>query len=101
LQISPGATGQLGEVTVSQGLYSSLSNLLHAALASGTGSITGEINSLNGTITSTNKQIAALQQEAQQETLALTQQYGVAQGTLSQLTTVSDFLNSYFKQTSG
>jgi flagellar hook-associated protein 2 len=101
LQISPGATGQLGEVTVSQGLYSSLSNLLHAALASGTGSITGEINSLNGTITSTNKQIAALQQEAQQETLALTQQYGVAQATLSQLTTVSDFLSTYFKQTSG
>jgi 3-hydroxyisobutyrate dehydrogenase-like beta-hydroxyacid dehydrogenase len=48
-----------------------------------------------------NKQIAALQQEALQETLALTQQYGVAQATLSQLTTVSDFLSTYFKQTSG
>jgi flagellar hook-associated protein 2 len=101
LQISPGVTGQLGEVTVSQGLYGSLSNLLHAALASGTGSITGEINSLSGTVTSMNKQIAALQQEALQETLALTQQYGVAQATLSQLTTVSDFLSTYFKQTSG
>jgi flagellar hook-associated protein 2 len=101
LQISPGVTGQLGEVTVSQGLYGRLSNLLNAALASGTGSISGEINSLNDTVTSTNKQIGALQQEAQQETLALTQQYGVAQATLSQLTTVSDFLSTYFKQTSG
>jgi flagellar hook-associated protein 2 len=101
LQISPGVTGQLGEVTVSQGLYGSLSSLVSSALASGTGSITGEIKSLNDTVTSTNKQIAALQQEAAQETLALTQQFGVAQATLSQLTTVSNFLSTYFQQTSG
>jgi flagellar hook-associated protein 2 len=101
LQISPGVTGQLGEVTVSQGLYGGLSSLVSSALASGTGSITGEIKSLNDTVTSMNKQIAALQQEAQQETLALTQQYGVAQATLSQLTTVSNFLSTYFQQTSG
>jgi flagellar hook-associated protein 2 len=100
LQISPGVTGQLGEVTVSQGLYGSLSSILTGALASGTGSITGEINSLNDTITSLNKQIASLQQAAQQQTLALTQQYGVAQATLSQLETVSNFLSTYFNQPS-
>ena len=36
-----------------------------------------------------------------QETLALTQQFGLAEATLSQLTTVSNFLSTYFKQTSG
>jgi len=101
LQISPGATGQLGNVTVSQGVYGSLSSLVTSALASGTGSVTGEINSLNKTIASTNQQIAALQEEAQQETLTLTQQFGAAQATLSQLTTVSNFLSTYFNQSSG
>src|SRR5271155_4536341 len=79
LQISPGVTGNLGEVTVSQGLYGSLSSIVNSALASGTGSITGEIDSLNSTVTAMNQQIAALQQEAQQETQALTQQYSLAQ----------------------
>ncbi len=101
LQISPGVTGNLGEVTISQGLYGSLSNIVNSALASGTGSITGEIGSLNNTVTAMNQQIASLQQEAQQETQALTQQYSLAQGTLSQLATVSNFLATYFSQTLG
>ena len=101
LQISPGVTGNLGEVTVSQGLYGSLSSIVNSALASGTGSITGEIASLNNTVTAMNQQIASLQQEAQQETQALTQQYSLAQGTLSQLATVSNFLATYFNQPSG
>ena len=101
LQIAPGATGDLGQVTVNQGLYGSLSSIANSALASGTGSITGEVNDLNNTITGMNKQIAALQQQAQQETQALTQQYSVAQATLSQLATVSSFLTTYFNQPSG
>jgi flagellar hook-associated protein 2 len=101
LQISPGVTGNLGEVTISQGLYGSLSSIVNSALASGTGSITGEIGSLNNTVTAMNQQIASLQQEAQQETQALTQQYSLAQATLSQLATVSNFLATYFNQTSG
>jgi flagellar hook-associated protein 2 len=100
LQISSGVTGGLGEVTVSQGLYGGLTRILNGALAGGTGSVTGEIKSLNDTVTSMNQRIAALQQQAQQETLTLTQQYGVAQATLSQLETVSNFLSTYFNQPS-
>lgn len=101
LQIAAGATGGLGNVTVSQGLYGALSSIVNTALASGTGSLTSEIAGLNTSITSMNQQIAALQQEAQQQTLLLTQQYGTAQAALEQLTTVSNFLSSYFNQTSG
>ena len=101
LQIAPGATGDLGQVTVNQGLYGSLSSIANSALASGTGSITGEINGLNNTITGMNKQIAALELQAEQETLTLTQQFSVAQATLSQLSTVSSFLTTYFNQPSG
>jgi flagellar hook-associated protein 2 len=101
LAISAGVTGALGQVTVGQGLFGTLSSIVNSALASGTGSISTELAGLNATITSMNQQIAALQQEAQQETLTLTQQYGAAQATLSQLTTVSNFLSTYFNQSSG
>lgn len=94
-------TGTLGQVTIGQGLFGTLSSIVNSALASGTGSLSSELAGLNATITSMNRQIAALQQEAQQETLTLTQQYGAAQATLSQLTTVSNFLSTYFNQASG
>lgn len=96
LQISAGVTGALGQVTVGQGLYGTLSSIVNGALASGTGSVTTEIAGLNASVTAMNQQIAMLQQEAQQETLSLTQQYGTAQATLSQLSTVSSFLSTYF-----
>jgi flagellar hook-associated protein 2 len=72
-----------------------------AALASGTGSVTGAISNLNTTLTSMNTQITALQQEATQETKNITAQYDAAQATLSQLETTSNFLSAYFNQTSG
>jgi len=101
LQIPSGLTGALGTVTVSQGLYSSLNSIVSAALASGSGSVTSEIGGLTDSITSMNRQVAVLEQQAQQETADLTTQYSNAEATLSQLTTVSDFLTTYFNQTSG
>ncbi len=101
LQIEPGVTGSLGSVTVSQGLYGSLSSVVNAALASGSGGVAGQISSLNTTISSMNTQITALQKEATQETQELTNQFTAAESTLNQLTTVSNFLSTYFNQTSG
>lgn len=101
LQIQPGVTGNLGNVTVSQGLFGSLSSVVNAALASGSGSVVGQIGGLNTSVAAMDKQIAALQQQATQETQLLTQQFATAQATLNQLTTVSSFLTSYFQQTSG
>ena len=48
-----------------------------------------------------NTQITALQKEATQETQNLTNQFSAAESTLNQLSTVSDFLSTYFNQTSG
>lgn len=101
LQIDLGVTGNLGSVTVSQGLYGSLSSVVNAALSSGSGGVTGQITNLNTTITSMNTQITALQKEATQETQNLTNQFSAAESTLNQLTTVSSFLSTYFNQTSG
>ncbi|HYM73156.1 MAG TPA: flagellar filament capping protein FliD [Stellaceae bacterium] len=101
LQVQSGVTGNLGNVTISRGLFGSLSSLVGSALASGTGSVVGAIGSLNTTIVSMDKQIAALLQEAQQQTQQLTAQFSVAQATLSQLSTVSNFLTTYFNLPSG
>ncbi|HWB51607.1 MAG TPA: flagellar filament capping protein FliD [Stellaceae bacterium] len=101
LQIQPGVTGSLGSVTISQGLFGSLSSVVNAALASGSGTIVGHIGGLNTSIAAMDKQIAALQAEATAQTQALTKQFSAAQATLNQLTTVSSFLSAYFKQTSG
>jgi flagellar hook-associated protein 2 len=101
LQILPGVTGALGTVSVSQGLFNSLSSLVSAALDSASGSVAGQIGSLNKSISSLDAQIAALQKEATQQTQLLTAQFSAAQATLSQLTTVSNFLNAYFNQPSG
>lgn len=101
LQIPAGLTGALGNVTISNGLFGSLSSLVSGALASGSGSVTSEIGSLNASLTSMNAQVTALQKEAQQETQSLTQQYDNAESTLAQLSSVSDFLSTYFNQTSG
>ena len=101
LQIQPGVTGDLGNVTVSQGLFGNLSSVVNAALTSGSGSVVGQITSLNTSITSMNTQITALQKEATQETQELTKQFDAAEATLNQLTSVSSFLTAYFKETSG
>lgn len=101
LQIAPGIAGDLGTVTVGNGLYGVLNDLLTRALATGTGGITGQIDSLTKTVASLNNQIAQLQDQARKETATLTAQFSAAQATLSQLSTVSDFLTTYFKLPSG
>jgi flagellar hook-associated protein 2 len=101
LQIGPGLTGDLGSVSVSEGLYGQLTSILNAALDPASGSLSQELSGLNSTVTAMNQRIAALEQEATQQTQALTQQYTQAQATLSQLETVSSFLTTYFNQTSG
>lgn len=100
LDIAAGVTGALGTVSVSSGLYSQISGMLNGALAPSTGSVTQEVSNLNSTLTAMNKQITSLQQQAQQQTALLTQQYSAAQQTLQQLTTVSSFLTQYFSASS-
>ncbi|MGH7074162.1 MAG: flagellar filament capping protein FliD [Stellaceae bacterium] len=101
LDIANGATGDLGAVTVTSGLYGELSAILTGALDPTHGSVTQEVTNLNASVTSMNQQMGALAQEAQAETQQLTQQFSAAQSTISQLTTVSNFLSSYFNMTSG
>jgi flagellar hook-associated protein 2 len=101
LAISNGVTGDLGTVTVTSGLFGQLSSILTGALAPNSGSVTNEVTNLNAAVTSMNRQMATLAQQAQVETQELTQEFSAAQATISQLTTVSSFLSTYFNMTSG
>lgn len=101
LQVAAGVTGNLGTVSISQGVFANLSSLVTSALASGTGAVTGQIKNLNTTLSQMNTQVNDLLAQAKQETQLLTDQYSQAQSTLSQLTTVSNFLTTFFKQASG
>ena len=101
LQIAAGQTGNLGSVTVTTGLFGILTSLLNGALDGKTGSVPQEVTNLSNSLSSMNQQITILQQQAQQETQLLTQAFSNAQSTISQLSTVSNFLNAFFNQGSG
>ena len=101
LSVASGLTGDLGTVSVSSGLFGQMSSILNGALDPTTGSLTNEITNLNASVTSMNQQMATLAQAAQTETQQLTEQFSAAQATISQLTTVSNFLSTYFNMTSG
>jgi len=101
LSIANGVSGSLGTISITSGLFGQLTSILNGALDNSTGSITNEITNLNASVTSMNKQMSTLAAEAQQQTQQLTQQFAQAQTTISQLTTVSNFLSTYFNMTSG
>jgi flagellar hook-associated protein 2 len=101
LSIAPGITGDLGMVSVTSGLFGQMSNILNDALNSASGSVVNEIANLNASVTSMNQQMATLAQQAKAETQELTQQFSAAQATISQLSTVSSFLSTYFNMSSG
>jgi flagellar hook-associated protein 2 len=101
LAIANGVTGNLGAVSVTSGLFGQLSTILNGALDKTSGSVTNEVANLNASVTSMNSQMATFAQEAKQQTQQLTQEFSAAQATISQLTTVSSFLSTYFNMASG
>ena len=100
LTVTGQATGNLGTVTVSQGLYQQISNILSSALNDQTGFIAAAADGLNQTINGINSQITQLQQSAQAQTALLTQQFQAMQAQLAQLQSVGNYLNAFFSSTS-
>ncbi len=100
LTITGQVTGNLGTVTVSQGLYQQMTSILSSALNSQTGFIAAAADGLNQTINGINNQITQLQQSAQAQTALLTQQFQAMQAQLAQLQSVGNYLNAFFSTTS-
>lgn len=94
LQVTGSSVGNLGTVTVSQGLYQQMSALLSQSLSTQNGFVSAAQNGINSTLSGLNAQIATLQQSASNQTALLTQQFAAMQSQLSQLNSVQQYLNA-------
>ncbi len=100
LNVTGQATGSLGSVTVSQGIYQEIGAILSQALNTQTGFVAAAENGLNQTISGINNQITQLQTSAQAQTALLTQQFQAMQAQLAQLQSVGNYLNAFFSSMS-
>ncbi|MEL5847830.1 MAG: flagellar filament capping protein FliD [Candidatus Igneacidithiobacillus chanchocoensis] len=96
LKILGTSTGNLGTVSLSQGLYQQMNSLLNQALNSQNGFISAAQNGINSTISGLNAQIATLQQSASNQTALLTQQFAAMQSQLASLQSTGQYLNAFY-----
>ena len=96
LQVTGSTTGNLGTVTVSQGLYQQMNSLLTQALNSQNGFVAAAQNGIASSINGLSAQITTLQQSASNQTSLLTQQFAAMQSQLSQLQSIGQYLNAFY-----
>ncbi|MCE5388102.1 MAG: flagellar filament capping protein FliD [Acidithiobacillus sp.] len=96
LKVLGSSTGNLGTVSLSQGLYQQMNSLLNQALNSQNGFIVAAQNGLNSTISGLGAQITTLQQSASNQTALLTQQFAAMQSQLSQLQSIGQYLSAFY-----
>ncbi len=96
LNLTSAATGNIGSVTVSSGLYQQLNPLLSSVLDTHNGAIVAATGSINSTIDGLNKRISFLQQNVQAQTQLLQVQFNQMEQTLAQLKQTGNYLSSYF-----
>ena len=96
LQVMGSTTGNLGTVTVSQGLYQQMNSLLTQALNSQNGFVAAAQNGIASSINGLSAQITTLQQSASNQTSLLTQQFAAMQSQLSQLQSIGQYLNAFY-----
>ncbi|WP_031404964.1 flagellar filament capping protein FliD [Thiomonas sp. FB-Cd] len=96
LSMTGQGTGNLGTVTVSQGLYQQMNTILTQALNTQSGFVSAATSGLNSTITSINQQITQLQSSAAAQTTLLQQQFNAMQTQVSQLQSVGQYLTAFF-----
>ena len=100
IQVLGNETGNLGTVSLSQGLYQQMNTLLSQALNAQNGFITAAQNGINSTIGGLNAQIATLQQSASNQTALLQQQFSAMQTQLSGLQSTGQYLNAFYSSSS-
>lgn len=100
VNITGQATGSLGSVTVSQGLYQQMNTILTQALNTQSGFVSAATSGLNNTIKGINQQITQLQTSAASQTALLQQQFNAMQTQVAQLQSVGQYLTAFFNPTS-
>lgn len=100
VSITGNSTGNLGSVTLSQGLYQQMSVLLSSALNTQSGFVSAAQNGITSSINGLGAQITTLQQSASNQTALLTQQFAAMQSQLSSLQSTSQYLNAFYSSNS-
>lgn len=101
LNVSGQATGALGTVTVSRGLYQQMNAILQQALNTQTGFVAAATNGLNNIINGINQQITQLQNSAAAQTALLQQQFNAMQTQVAQLQSIGQYLSAFFTPVNG
>ncbi|MBN2680544.1 flagellar filament capping protein FliD [Acidithiobacillus montserratensis] len=96
VKITGNSTGNLGAVTLSQGLYQQMSTLLSSALNTQSGFVTAAQNGITSSINGLGAQITTLQQSASNQTALLTQQFAAMQSQLASLQSTGQYLNAFY-----
>ena len=96
IQVAGQATGNIGTLTLSQGVYQQMNALLSAALDSKTGFVAAATSGLNNTITGINQQITQLQNSAAAQTALLQQQFNAMQVQVAQLQSIGQYLTAFY-----
>ncbi|MDD2748481.1 flagellar filament capping protein FliD [Acidithiobacillus sp.] len=96
VNITGNSTGNLGAVTLSQGLYQQMSTLLSSALNTQSGFVSAAQNGITSSINGLGAQITTLQQSASNQTALLTQQFAAMQSQLSSLQSTGQYLNAFY-----
>ena len=96
VNITGQATGSLGSVTVSQGIYQQMNAILTQALNTQSGFVSAATSGLNNTIKGINQQITQLQNSAAAQTALLQQQFNAMQTQVAQLQSVGQYLTAFF-----
>ena len=100
VNITGQATGSLGSVTVSQGLYQQMNAILTQALNTQSGFVSAATSGLNNTIKGIDQQITQLQNSAAAQTALLQQQFNAMQTQVAQLQSVGQYLTAFFNPSS-
>ena len=101
INVSGQSTGNLGSVTISQGVYQQMNSVLTQALNTTTGFVAAATSGLNTTISGINQQITQLQSNASAQTALLEQQFAAMQVQVAQLQSVGQYLSAFYNTSSG
>ena len=96
ISVTGPSAGNIGSITVSQGIYQPMNSLLSGALDTQTGFVAAATNGINTTITGINQQITQLQNSASAQTALLEQQFSAMQVQLAQLQSVGQYLSAFY-----
>lgn len=89
-------TGNIGTVTLTQGIYQQMGQVLSQALNQQSGFISSAQSGVSGTITSIETQITQAQQNAAAQTALLTQQFEAMEVQVAQFQSVGDYLSAFY-----